>query len=239
MTTTLLDAIAAARAGEAERAQLITADVIRNNPDDPNAWYLLSQLVDSDSRRAVYLAKTLALDPNHPRAREEYRELPPSLVGEALPGAPAAEAIAPDVMSAHVAEVAEAVSAAQMEAQVAAGEIQPAAAGAEMAVAVAPTVPELIGVDAPLMTAGTELPAWREPLSPAAHVGAAVGAADAAAVAAEYNRPQPPRVVAHAAPAAARPARPRSANQALSILLGLLMLLALVVLGMLAYLIFL
>jgi hypothetical protein len=235
MTTTLLDAIAAARAGEAERAQLITADVIRNNPDDPNAWYLLSQLVESDSRRAVYLAKTLSLDPNHPRAREEYRELPPGLVGEALPGAPPAEAIAPDVMSAHVAEVAEAVSAAEMAAQVAAGEVEPAAAGMELTVSVAPTVPELIGVDAPLVTAGTELPAWREPLSPAAHVGATVGAADAAAVAAEYNRPQPPRGVPHAA---ARPARSKSASQAQSILLGLLILLALVVLGMLAYLIF-
>jgi hypothetical protein len=79
MTTTLQDAIAAARAGEMERAQLITADVIRDNPDDPNAWYLLSQLVDSDARRAVYLAKTLELDPNHPRARQEYDELPPAL----------------------------------------------------------------------------------------------------------------------------------------------------------------
>jgi hypothetical protein len=181
----------------------------------------------------VYLAKTLSLDPNHPRAREEYRELPPSLVGEAPPGAPPAEAIAPDVMSAHVAEVAEAVSAAEMAAQVAAGEVGVPVAGTEVAVAPAP---ELIGVEAPLMTAGTEVPGWREPLGPAAHVGATVGAADAAAVAAEYNRPQPPRVVPYAA---ARPARSKSANQALSILLGLLVLLALVVLGMLAYLIFL
>jgi hypothetical protein len=234
MTTTLLDAIAAARAGEAERAQLITAEVIRNNPDDPNAWYLLSQLVDSDSRRAVYLAKTLSLAPDHPRARAEYDQLPPGLISVAVPGVPPAEAIAADVMSVHVAEVAEAFSAAQMEAQAAATGVEP-----ETAVAVEPAVPELIGVDAPLMTAGTEIPGLREPLSPeAVHAGATVGAADAAAVAAEYSRPQPPRAAPRPAPM--RPvARSRSTEQALSILLGILMLLALIVLGMLAYLIFL
>ena len=69
MTATLQEAIAAVRRGETERAQLLTAEVIRENPDDANAWYLLSQLVDSDARRAAYLSKALALDPTHERAR--------------------------------------------------------------------------------------------------------------------------------------------------------------------------
>jgi hypothetical protein len=71
MTATLQEAIAAVRRGETERAQLLTAEVIRDNPDDANAWYLLSQLVDSDTRRAAYLSKTLALDPTHERAQAE------------------------------------------------------------------------------------------------------------------------------------------------------------------------
>lgn len=76
MTATLQEAITAAKRGETERAQLLTADVIRDNPDDANAWYLLSQLVDSDTRRAAYLSKALALEPNHERARAELGALP-------------------------------------------------------------------------------------------------------------------------------------------------------------------
>ena len=63
MTATLQEAIAAARDGDTERAQLLAAEVVQDNPDDANAWYLLSQLVESDGRRAAYLSKTLALDP--------------------------------------------------------------------------------------------------------------------------------------------------------------------------------
>lgn len=75
MTSTLHDAIAAARAGDTERAQLIAATFVQNHPDDPNAWYLMSQLVDSDARRAAYLSKTLSLAPEHPRAAAEYAAL--------------------------------------------------------------------------------------------------------------------------------------------------------------------
>lgn len=76
MTATLQDAIAAVRSGETERAQILAAEVIQTNPDDANAWYLLSQLVESDARRAVYLNKVLSLDPGHERARAEYESLP-------------------------------------------------------------------------------------------------------------------------------------------------------------------
>jgi hypothetical protein len=76
MTPTLQEAIAAARRGDVERAQLLAAEVVQATPDDANAWYLLSQLVDSDARRAAYLSKTLALDPTHEQAREEVAALP-------------------------------------------------------------------------------------------------------------------------------------------------------------------
>lgn len=99
MTATLQEAIAAVRRGETERAQLLTAEVIRENPDDANAWYLLSQLVDSDARRAAYLSKALALDPTHERARAELGALPAQSVPEPEPvvafEGPATE-VAPD-----------------------------------------------------------------------------------------------------------------------------------------------
>ena len=80
MTATLQEAIAAGREGDTERALLLAAEVAEANPNDANAWYLLSQLVDSDARRAAYLGKTLAIDPNHVRARGEFAALPPALV---------------------------------------------------------------------------------------------------------------------------------------------------------------
>jgi len=88
MTATLQDAIAAVRAGETGRAQMLTAEVIRDNPDDANAWYFLSQLVDSDARRAVYLHKAVALDPDNSRARAEFDALPAAAVAS-LSGAAA------------------------------------------------------------------------------------------------------------------------------------------------------
>lgn len=95
MTTTLHEAIAAVRSGDPQRAQLLTAEIIEAKPDDANAWYLLSQLVDSEARRAAYLSKALALDPRHERARAEFGALPLELT-ESLSVAelpiPAAEA---------------------------------------------------------------------------------------------------------------------------------------------------
>lgn len=76
MTPTLQEAIVAARQGDVERAQLLAAEVVQATPNDANAWYLLSQLVDSEARRAAYLSKTLALDPAHEQAREEVASLP-------------------------------------------------------------------------------------------------------------------------------------------------------------------
>ena len=100
MTATLQEAITAVRRGETERAQLLTAEVIRDNPDDAHAWYLMSQLVDSDARRAAYLSKVLSLDPTHERARAELGARPtedaPQPVTEFAPPATEAAAVAPE-----------------------------------------------------------------------------------------------------------------------------------------------
>lgn len=231
MTTTLQDAIAAARAGESERAQLITADVIRDKPDDPNAWYLLSQLVDSDSRRAVYLAKTLALDPNHPRARREYDELPLPLHDKITGGEPVVS-YAAEVMEVHTAKLVETYPAAEVEVE--AGD-WPEAVVAEPDEVPEPVAPEVIAVETPLVNPEVEAPGWLQPLGPAAVPATTVAAAPAGAEVAY----QPPPPVAQAVPyVTARQVvtRRNTANQALTLLLGILLFLALLVVGMLVYL---
>jgi hypothetical protein len=258
MTTTLQDVIAAARAGDTKRAQLLAAGVVRENPDDANAWYLLSQLVDSDARRAAYLSKALALDPNHARASIEFNALPADLTADLAPAAKISAAALPAVeMPAEPAAATTLVSvpAAAFPPGAVAGDeaiVTVAVAGAADAagavaegtapVVVATAAPELIGVDSPLMSTGSDVPGLGQPLSPeAVHVGATAGAAEAAAVSAEYSRPQAPRPAPR--PAAGRPVaapaeRRNGGNGALTILFALLVILTLVVLGFLIYLLF-
>jgi hypothetical protein len=88
MTATMKEAIAAARAGDSERAQLLVAEIIQSDPDDPHAWYLMSRLVDSEARRAAYLHKTLQLDPSHERARAEFSTLPTEVIDQLSAGEP-------------------------------------------------------------------------------------------------------------------------------------------------------
>lgn len=270
MTTTLHDVIAAARAGDTQRAQLLATDIVRANPDDANAWYLLSQLVESDARRAAYLSKAVALDPHHARASLEFNALPAALAATLAPAASisaaelptAAEMPAEPVAPVTLVSVPAAafppgtVPADEAMVTVAVGgtadtlpgdvpewlrdEAAGSVAEGTAPVTVEPGVPELIGVDTPLMSAGSDVAAYTHPLSPeAVHAGAPAGAAEAAAVSAEYSRPQAPRPAPR--PSAGRaPAPPadRGGNQALTILFVLLALLTVVVLGFLAYLLF-
>ena len=216
MSTTLHEAIAAVRAGEMARAQLLAADIVRENPDDPNGWYLLSQLVDSDARRAAYLGKTLALDPNHARARIEFDSLPPALVA--------------DLMPAGAATVAETVAEAET-AVYPVGEDTPewlAAPAAEAETTVAPTteLPEVaLEVTDEAVPAG--VPDWLQPLDPKP------------APPSSHLTPAQPGIT-QPQPAAARKSAPakkkNSGNQALSILLGLLLFLTVLVVAFLIYL---
>ena len=230
MTPTLQDAIAAVRAGETERAQLLAADVIRDNPDDAHAWYLLSQLVDSDARRALYLRKTLALDPEHARARAEFDALPAAAVASLgwTAGDMADEGIGevtqPLPEMAVEAPAAEVVTVAEAPAEVVAVE-----APVELAASVAPQPePELEAA-----------PDWLRPLSPEP-VPAAPAEATAVATATTATAAVTTPTAAPVAPAPARrtpppPAR-RQGNGALAALLVLLILLTLAVLAILAYL---
>lgn len=234
MTSTLHDAIAAVRAGELERAQLIAAEIVQKYPDDSNAWYLMSQLVDSDARRAAYLNKTLSLNPAHPRAAAELAALPSGVIG-ALSAAPAA------VAEAAVEEVELAP--------------QPAPAWETAVPPAAPTRPEPVAAYAPspARTADEEAfveevassaPEWLWPLSPQQ---VAVERQTTQQPEGEASRPMTPRPAAPptAQPAAAKPAAPRprkappakkNSNTGLTLLLGVLGLLTVLVLAVLLYL---
>lgn len=234
MTTTLQDAIAAVRAGDMERAQLLAADIVHNNPNDPNAWYLMSQLVDSDARRAAYLSKTLSLDPAHPRATAEFAALPPGLVGDSLTRpvagtAPMAGEIEVTEEMIHAAATrVEAAAREQQAAELAAVEVAPLAAeGIEEVVVEEAVVEEAVA-------APDAAPQWLQPLGPQP-VAAQKPAAQMPAVT-QPTTAQRPAPAARPKPVA--PAK-KSNNQGLSMLLGVLGLLTILVLAVLIYLLFL
>lgn len=71
MDEKLKDAIANVRAGDKRTAQRQLITLLEENPKEAQGWYLLSLLVDSPQKQAVYLSKTLALDPNHGKAQAQ------------------------------------------------------------------------------------------------------------------------------------------------------------------------
>jgi len=65
-------AVVASRAGQTKEAQFLLAQSLQEEPNNADAWLLLSQLVDSKEKQQEYLAKAVALDPEHELANE-YR----------------------------------------------------------------------------------------------------------------------------------------------------------------------
>lgn len=75
MDKKLKDAIAAARMGDKETAQRQLTELLDEDPQQVQGWYMLSLLVDSPQKQAAYLSKTLALNPDHEKAREQLAAL--------------------------------------------------------------------------------------------------------------------------------------------------------------------
>jgi ferric-dicitrate binding protein FerR (iron transport regulator) len=75
MSQKFQEAVAAARAGEKETAQHLLIDILEENPDETQAWFLLSHLVDAEEKQATYLKKVVALDPTHAKARQRLGQL--------------------------------------------------------------------------------------------------------------------------------------------------------------------
>lgn len=75
MDEKLKEAIAAVRMGDKESAQRQLTDLLDEDPKQVQGWYLLSLLVDSPQKQAAYLSKTLSLNPNHEKAKEQLAAL--------------------------------------------------------------------------------------------------------------------------------------------------------------------
>lgn len=75
MDNQLKEAITLARAGEREAAQRELTTFLEEKPEEAQGWYLLSLLVDSPQKQAAYLSKTLDINPNHAKAKEQLEVL--------------------------------------------------------------------------------------------------------------------------------------------------------------------
>ncbi|MBK8987718.1 MAG: hypothetical protein IPM39_16865 [Chloroflexi bacterium] len=75
MNYKLQQAIQAARIGENKKAQYLLTQTLQENPEETQAWYLLSLLVPSEEKQIAYLNKVLALEPGHEKAQEKLAAL--------------------------------------------------------------------------------------------------------------------------------------------------------------------
>ena len=65
-------AVVASRAGQIKEAQFLLTQSLQDEPENADAWLLLSQLVDSEEKKQTYLAKAVVLDPDHELANEYH-----------------------------------------------------------------------------------------------------------------------------------------------------------------------
>ena len=75
MNVKLQQAIGAARAGESQKAQVLLAQILKEDTRNVHAWFLLSHLVESKEKKVAFLQKVLDIDPNHQKAKERLAEL--------------------------------------------------------------------------------------------------------------------------------------------------------------------
>lgn len=75
MNEKLQQAIVATRTGQKREAQRLLTEVLKEDPENAQAWFLLSHLVDSKEKQVAYLGKALALDPQHQKAKQRLARL--------------------------------------------------------------------------------------------------------------------------------------------------------------------
>ncbi len=75
MNEKLQQAITATRNGQVKEAQLLLTQVLKDDPNEAQAWFLLSNLVDSEPKKVAYLGKVLALNPQHEMAQKMLSRL--------------------------------------------------------------------------------------------------------------------------------------------------------------------
>lgn len=101
MKQQLREALEAVKQGDEEKARVLLAEFLRDEPDNVPAWVLMSKLATSQGQKAAFLRKILSLDPQHTYAREQL-----AASGAAQPqiAQPEAEAPPPLVEASEVAE---------------------------------------------------------------------------------------------------------------------------------------
>lgn len=97
MNQHLKQAIAAAHAGKKSQAKVLLARVIKDEPENANAWFLLSSLADTDEQKIQHLQKVLELQPDHPTAADQLAKLVPT------PPEPVAEVVPEPIIDSHEA----------------------------------------------------------------------------------------------------------------------------------------
>ena len=89
MKATLQEAIAAVKAGQTVRARQLLITILRQDPNNEQAWLWMSAVVDTDEAKAMCLEKVLALNPQNAAARRGLSALRSHLVP--VPATPRAE----------------------------------------------------------------------------------------------------------------------------------------------------
>ncbi len=75
MDLKLQQAIVATRAGRVDVAQQLLANLISEEPENANAWFLLGHIVEPKDRQIRYLQKAVTLDPENDIARTRIKRL--------------------------------------------------------------------------------------------------------------------------------------------------------------------
>ena len=68
-------AIAEAKLGNKKKAKQILAGVVRQEPGNARAWYLLSQVVEQPAKAVDCLKRVLAIDPDNAAGEGEAGEV--------------------------------------------------------------------------------------------------------------------------------------------------------------------
>jgi tetratricopeptide (TPR) repeat protein len=71
----LAQAIAAARAGKTAQARILVDRILQDDPDNANAWFLLSTIAETEEEQVASLEKILEIEPNHEAAAARMSQL--------------------------------------------------------------------------------------------------------------------------------------------------------------------
>ena len=67
----LQEAMAAAAAGDKNAAYVMLADLLKQSPNNVDAWVALSDIVDDEKQKRTFLTRALTLDSTHAEAKQK------------------------------------------------------------------------------------------------------------------------------------------------------------------------